>query len=79
MRNEKQKWLHKQYKELKNKANNLTHHFIPKTKRRISCNFEAKDVVNVTYYGTILKRARTELKELEKEIHIVKQLIKEVK
>lgn len=78
MRNEKHVWLHKKYRKLKKRVNSL-YDEITHEKSIISYCIIKKCTINLNRDFTYLRTLRNSLKELEKEIRIVKQLIKEVK
>lgn len=78
MSNEKQVWLHKKYRKLKKRVNSLYDEIIHQ-KSIISYCINRKCTINLDRDYTNLRTLRKSLKEYEKEIRIVKQLIKETK
>ena len=79
-KNEKQVWLHKKYRELTTQANKLIES-IKEEKFFISkcIKLSGEFCLRSLEHFNKLNRLRRKLKKVEKEILIVKQLIKETK
>lgn len=81
MGNEKQVWLHKKFRELRAQASRLIELIKEEkffTSKCIRMDEEVFSLRSSKHFNE-LNRLRRKLKEVEKEILIVKQLIKETK
>lgn len=79
MSNEKQVWLYKKYRKLKKRVNYLLIDI--KHEKDIISSFCKSGNLSIAFHRSLvnLRTLRKTLKEYEKEIRIVKQLIKETK